>query len=335
MYNILLLSEQDIKKCIDSKKAIQLVEDVFRKIGNNQVSEDRSKLLDVGEGFICYSAGYAEGTQTNALIETLYFDNPLKYKLKSGFGLSLLFDSKTGVPLSVMSCYDYIEAITTSCASAVTAKYLAKRDSNRLAIIGAGHQAASHFMAMRELFNWEEVRVVSRTSETRERFVENMGKYGIKILPTNSVEEAVKESDIVILVTTADAPLIKKDWIERGMLILKVGSYQEMEPEILLTADKVVVDSWDYIKKRSKEIGLLLKQGLISEGELEEKKFLYAELPEIVAGRNRGRENDSEAIVSIQLGLCADYAAIATHVYHCAVATGLGKRFNLISGETV
>ncbi len=332
-YDILLLSEEDVEQCIGYKEVLALVEETWKKLANKQAFQFRSKLLKVGKGLLACIAGYSEGAQVIGGLVPIFFDNPQKYGLPALTGLFTLFDSETGVPVSIMSAHNVIRAVKTGCATAVTAKYFAKKDSRQVAIIGTGYQAVSHFLAMKEVFNIEEVRIFDISKEAQNRFAENMGKYGIKIIPKNSIREAMRGSDIVMTLTTADAPLIKKDWIEEGMLFLKIGTHQEMDPEVLMVADKVVVDWWDYVRTRSDEIDLLLKQRLISERDLDEKRLIYAELPEVAAGRKKGRENDSEKIVSIQFGMAADYAVVATYVYNRAVKAGVGTKFNLLSKE--
>lgn len=329
---ILFLCEEEVEQCISYKEAITAAEEAYRKIATKQVSQFRSKFVEAGEGSLSIVGGCAEGGQSMTLVATLNFDNPVKYGLKSSSGLCTLYDPKTGFPVCVMSAHNYIKQINAACASAVTAKYLAKKDSSKIAIIGTGYQGVSHFLAMKELFHLEEVRVFDISKEVQAGFVENMSKYGIKITPQNSVEEATRGSDIVLTLTTADAPLVKKDWIEEGMLLIKVGSYQELEPEVIKIADKLVTDDWEYtILARSKEIRILREQGLISEDALREREFLYAELPEIVAGRKKGRENQTERIISIQVGVAATYLLLTPFVYNSAVERGIGQKLNLLS----
>jgi ornithine cyclodeaminase/alanine dehydrogenase-like protein (mu-crystallin family) len=51
---------------------------------------------------------------------------------------------------------------------------------------------------------------------------------------------------------------------------------------------------------------------------------LYAEWPDIYAGRKMGRESPTEIIVYIALGLWGEYATILPEVYRRAIALGLG-----------
>ena len=115
------------------------------------------------------------------------------------------------------------------------------------------------------------------------------------------------------------------------MLLFKLGTDQELEPKIIMEADKLVTDWWDYTMTiRSKELKILLDQGLIDETQIRNKELLYAELPELVMGVKRGRENDKEKILSIQLGRSADYSTCKTYVYDRALELGLGQKFRLM-----
>ncbi|GAH61605.1 unnamed protein product, partial [marine sediment metagenome] len=174
---------------------------------------------------------------------------------------------------------------------------------------------------LNEVFKIEEVRVASRTKESRELYAKKMReKLDLNVIPTDSVEQAVKGADIIVTVTTADEPLIKKDWIEPGMTILKLGSYQELDLDIVTSVDKVIVDKWGFISHRSKEIVELLEAGIIT------RENIYAEITEIVAGKKAGRVNDDETILVIALGMGGDYVALFSNLYKTAKEMGVGQK---------
>jgi ornithine cyclodeaminase len=101
--------------------------------------------------------------------------------------------------------------------------------------------------------------------------------------------------------------------------LAKIGSHQELEFEILLQVDKLVVDYWDYVSRRGKEVITLMEKGVFS------RNNVYAELPEIVAGKKTSRENDEEKILLIALGSPAKYGEAAPYVYSRAVELGVGR----------
>lgn len=329
--DILFLSEQDVEKCINYKEGVELSEEAYKRIGANQAKEDRSKFMQAGEIFLGWQGGYAQDYIGYQFMVSLVKDRPQDDGLRAAYAISTLFDSKTGAPLAIMSAVTYIRAVKTGAASAIAAKRLAKKDSTRLALIGTGAMGRGQFLAMREIFDLKKLQVFDISAKGQESFVSEMGKYSTEIVPMSSVQEAVKGMDIVILCTSANEPLFKKDWLEEGMLVLKIGTDQELEPEIIKTADKLVTDWWDYtMVVRSKELKLLLQQGLTNEAEIKEKKLLYAELPELVMGTKRGRESDSEKILSIQLGRSADYSTCMTYAYKRAIKLGLGQKLKLM-----
>ena len=89
--------------------------------------------------------------------------------------------------------------IRTGAASGLASKYLARKDSSKLAIIGSGFQAETQLEAIHSQFNLEEVKVFSRTKEKREAFVNKMTKkLGLNIKSSQSSEEATENSDINI-----------------------------------------------------------------------------------------------------------------------------------------
>ena len=56
---------------------------------------------------------------------------------------------------------------------------------------------------------------------------------------------------------------------------------------------------------------------------------IYATIGEIVAGKKRGRESESERIIAIPIGMAICDIAVAHLAYHAAVSRGIGQLFQL------
>ena len=234
-------------------------------------------------------------------------------------GVILLFDGKNGRPLMVAGAKVFT-AYATSALTAVGAKYLARRNGSILAIIGAGVEGRSHILALDKVVKLSRVKVYDIRKEQTSALLSDVSKsITAQMVASDSVHEAVKGADIIVTVTTANEPLIKASWLKPGIFLAKIGSYQELELEVLLQSDKLVVDNWDYVSVRANEIQALMKRGTLS------KNSVYAELPEIVAGKVKGRENDEEKILFIALGTAAKYGQTAPYVYKRALEYGVGK----------
>jgi ornithine cyclodeaminase len=128
---------------------------------------------------------------------------------------------------------------------------------------------------------------------------------------------------MVITVTTGDQVLVERAWLQPGAFVARLGSYQEVALDVLTEADKVVVDSWAYVRPRIPELKQLEQEGCFG------LEHVHAEWPEIVAGQKPGRESNEEIITFIALGIWGEYAAILPEVYRRARQMGLGHRFTM------
>lgn len=145
----------------------------------------------------------------------------------------------------------------------------------------------------------------------------------MNIRAAGSPEEAVRGADIVCTVTAACEPLVRKEWLKRGSLVIGAGSYQELESDVILKADKIVVDNWAQASHR----GALA--GLVGAGKLSHEK-VYTDIFEIVVGRKPGRENDDEHIVAVPVGLGSLDIACAYEAYQRALKQGIGTFFRFV-----
>jgi ornithine cyclodeaminase len=135
-------------------------------------------------------------------------------------------------------------------------------------------------------------------------------------------EEVARQADIIVTVATGDQALVKYEWLKPGAFVAKLGSYQEVDLDVLTRADKVLVDRWKYVKPRISELKQLAAAGEFGQEDV------YAEWPDVVAGLKPGRETPDEIIVYIALGIWGEYAAILPEVYRRAREMGLGVQLS-------
>jgi len=173
---------------------------------------------------------------------------------------------------------------------------------------------------MAKAFDLKEIRVTSRTPESRQNYAREVGKeYGLNVVPVESSEAALKGADLVVSATTTSTPFVKDSWLGPGITVYSIGKNQEVESEVYKYADKFVVDSWLHCKNKS-DMQRMLKENYLSE------KDLYAELPELLAGKKPARESDRERILIRAIGLVNQDIAMAHHIYHRALDAGVGTR---------
>ena len=113
-------------------------------------------------------------------------------------GLLILNDVETGMPYTVMDC-TWITAYRTAAASALSAKYLCRRESEVIGILACGVQGRTHLLAMASQFPLKRAYAYDVVPEAQRRYVEEMAtQTNLEILPVNEAKEAVVESDIVV-----------------------------------------------------------------------------------------------------------------------------------------
>ncbi len=317
--NVLYLTEEDVALCLTPAEAVALAEIGVTADGEERVVGDKYYMNIADNGFIKPFSGYLEGEEYAFVKSFSFFENNPAKGLPVTDSMVILFDAQTGFPVCVMEA-NWITSLKTGASTAVTVKYLARQDSKIATIIGAGGLGRTHLLCLNEVFSLEEVRVVDLFPEAAEQFVQEMAAdTGLSLQAVPKAETAVRGADIIITVTTGSAINVQLPWLKPGAFIARMGSYQEIALDLILQADKLIVDRWQYVSYRVPEIIELIQQGKLDESSI------HAEWPKIAAGRVAGRETNDEIILYIALGIWGEYAAILPQVYRRAKELGLGK----------
>jgi ornithine cyclodeaminase/alanine dehydrogenase-like protein (mu-crystallin family) len=320
---ILYLTESDVQQTLTVAEAVDLAETGTVADAKGDVAGNKF-YMDVGShGFIKLFSGYMAGEEFAYVKTFSYFpDNPASYGRGTTSSMVILFDSETGLPACVMEA-GWVTALKTGASSAVTASRLALPDSERVVIFGAGTLGRMHLRALAHRFRLRHASVIDISLDVAARYASELEpEVGFAVEPVglDDRERAVREADIVFTVTTGDQPLLELDWLRPGAFVGRLGSYQEVALDVITGADKVVVDNWSYVRPRIPELDLLAAQGRFGVDDV------YAEWPDIVAGRKPARQSSKEIIVYIALGIWGEYAAILPEVFRRAIEIGVGQK---------
>jgi len=235
-------------------------------------------------------------------------------------GLLVLNDVETGMPYTVMDC-TWITAYRTAAASALSAKYLCRRDSEVIGILACGVQGRTNLLAMSLQFPLKRAYAYDVIPEAQQRYVDEMAtQTNLEIVPVNEPKEAVVESDIVVTsgpILKHPIPTIGKDWLKPGAFASAVDFDSYWNAEALAQIDKLTTDDHEQFQ---------YYRGL---GYFHTTQDPYADLGELVAGIKPGRENDRERTMAVNLGLALDDMAVAPEVYRRAVDRGIGTWLEL------
>ena len=318
-----ILNIREVEQILSMPDVIRLVEKAFGEKGRKQVQMPPKSYLYFPKfnGDLRVMPAYLEElNQVGVKMVNAHLDNRSKYRLPTVLASIMIFNPETGAPISLMDG-TYITAMRTAAASAVAAKYLARKDSKVLTVIGAGYQSLRQVEALREIIKLEAVRIFDIDSDRAEELAVLLrGRFDITAKMFTSAEEAVRGSDILVTVTPSRKPIVKSEWVTEGMHISAVGAdapgKEELEPE-LLTRARIVIDDWEQANHGG-EINVPLSSGVIS------KSDIYADIGEIVAGIKPGRTSNGEITIFDTTGLAIQDVITAWHVYEVAEKKGIG-----------
>jgi len=326
---ILLLSRKDVEKIVSMREVIEAVEEAFRAKGLGKVQMPPKSYIYFNrfQGDFRVMPAYLEDMGAAGVkIVNVHPKNPQEHDLPTVMATIFLLDPKTGAPLTIMDG-TWITNMRTGAGGAVAAKYLARKDSRVIAMVGAGVQARTQLMALNEVFDIDEVRVNDAVKGKAKKYADEISKLlGIEIAPMTDVEKTIKGADIVVTVTTARGPIVKDEWISEGMHINAIGAdapgKQELDPKILRRA-KIVVDDLKQAL-HSGEVNVPLSEGIIARGDI------YAELGEVITGKKPGRTSRDEITIFDSTGLAIQDIATDWKVYQKAKKMGKGRKVELL-----
>ena len=321
----LVLNSSEIKKCVQlNGQLIPIIEDAFKSLALGKTTMPPILRLDIekyhGESDV--KAAYIDGLDSYAIkVASGFFNNP-NLGLPSSNGLMILLDSKTGMLKSVLLDKGYLTDVRTAIAGAIAAKHLSNPESSNVGIIGAGIQAKMQLEALLLVRNIKTAYIWSRDSKKTNKFVQNIkDKINIKIIACETPEQTVNLSEILITCTPSKSPIIKSEWLKKGLHITAMGSDAEMknelDPKIIKDCDYYIPDSQSQTSILG-ELNHAIKAGLVSA----EKK--YNELGSVIINSNLGRRNINDVTVADLTGTGVQDTAIARHTYKISADKGFG-----------
>ena len=257
--------------------------------------------------------------------------------------MMMLNDKDTGAPLALMSA-NLVSAYRTGGIPGVGAKYLARKDSRVVSIIGPGVMGKTSLAAFVSVCpNLDTVKIKGRSQRSLDaftRFIREELPQIKNIEICDSVEEAVKDSDIVSFTTTvrddvSSFPYINGDWIKKGALI-SMPSAARFDDDFLAGC-KLVVDNSKLYEAWEEEypyptypqvqiIGTKFTD-LKHDGKIEAEDII--DITDIIEKRHPGRTSDDEIIVYSVGGMPVEDIAWGGTVYRNAVKLGIGIKLPL------
>lgn len=312
---MLLIEEKQVREILTPEKCVAAMRQAFMDLENGK--------CDMPQRLICKLPNTAAfgfmpayvGDYFGAKVIAAYAPN-MGTEYPSHIGYVMLFESEHCTVSGLIEAGSITE-IRTGCVSAVATDLLAKKDAHCLALIGAGAQARSHLAAIRLVRPIDQVRVFDLNEKASLRFQkEAEEKYGLPVIVCASVEEAVREADIICTLTPAKEAYLTKAMVRPGAHVNAVGTFSPVTREAasdLVAAARLYSDYTPACRRESGEYLAPLQEGLIGED------HILGSIGELLLGRASGRQTDSDITLFDALGLAVEDIAAARLVYEEAV----------------
>ncbi|RDH85305.1 MAG: ornithine cyclodeaminase [endosymbiont of Galathealinum brachiosum] len=235
--------------------------------------------------------------------------------------MGMLADVKTGYPLMITEM-TFLTAIRTAAVAALGAKFLARKDCTKLAIIGCGAQSEFQAIAMQSVLPISQVNIFDIDTDAMNKFSNNLSENFKQITCCTSAIEAISDADIIITVTAANknATLFSEENVARGTHIHAMGGDGPGKTELGTS-----------LLKNSKLIVEYSPQSLV-EGEIQQldESYIHAELWEIINGLKTGRENNHEVTIFDSVGFAIEDYSILKVIYEISEELDCGTKVDLI-----
>jgi ornithine cyclodeaminase/alanine dehydrogenase-like protein (mu-crystallin family) len=350
---MLILSNDEIQQVLKMKDCVDAMEAAFHDLslgkGVNrprshtyvpmpgETNEDRFYMFKSMDGALPRFGMHGLRISSDMLSERYVEGKRRREKLPVApggkyMGLLVLFSLESLEPLAMMPD-GYLQRVRVGATSAVAAKFLAKKEINRVGLIGTGWQAGAQVMGLHEIFSGvKEIKVYSVQENHRKAFAEEWsGKLGVNFRAVDSPREAAEDVEILALATNSQTPVIDGDWVPEGCHVNSVQG-AELDDKIVERAEVIGV------REVSEPTFWVMGDGLpyevssqksMKKGDLDPRKV--RQLGDIISGKVEGRVHERQITLFTgsgtggSAGLGTQFVAVGAMIYKRAKESGMGK----------
>lgn len=322
----IILTRSQVAALLGHDECIAAVEKMFRLHGQGKTAEPGILGVHATAGGFHIKAGVMDLSKSYfvAKMNANFPGNPKQLALPTIQGVVIVCDASNGRLLALTDSIE-ITIQRTGAATAVAAKYLAKKSSESLAVIGCGNQGRVSGEMLSSIFSLKEVRLFDAESANAKQLQIELSKtVSAKVKVCGGVEEAVKEADIVVTCTPSRKPFLTRAMISPGTFVAAVGADNEEKQELeeaLVAESKLVTD----VTTQCATIGELHH---VLERNLMTREDVHAQLSDVVSGRKKGRTSEEEIIIFDSTGMALQDVASAAIVYEKALADNKSLKVN-------
>ncbi|MBN8033577.1 tyramine oxidase subunit B [Vibrio vulnificus] len=257
----------------------------------------------------------------------------------------ILNDIETSAPLAIMSA-NLLSAYRTGAIPGVGARYLARKDSKVIGLLGPGVMGKTSVAAfMAACPDIDTIKIKGRGKKSLDSFLTWVSATFPQITNVEvveSVEDVVRGSDIVTFCNSGETgdpslyPEVKREWVKPGAFLAMPASCR-LDAGMEQGDVRKVLDNTGLYQAWYEEVpkpahNIIPLVGVRFMDMIEEGKLTIDDLEDlgsIVAGETPKRQSEDEIIILSVGGMPVEDVAWATKIYRNAVEKGIGVNLNL------
>lgn len=305
------ITNSEIEKLITPKKAIELVEQSF-KLKENAILPTKTSIHINDVNYFNTMPAIIPDLE---IMGVKVIDRFLNRNIKVD-GEIFIYDYNNG-DLKYMLDAFWITTARTGAVCALAVKYLAKKNFDTIGIMGLGATGTASLACILEDNKNKSFRInMLRYKDHCEKIIEKFAKEypNVRFNIVDDIKPLIQSSDVFIsCITNTTQLLAEPEWFKKGALLVPIHNkgFQNCD----LVFDKIFGDDTNHIS-----------------GFKYFDKFKYfAELPDVITRKNKGRVTNDERIISYNLGLVIHDLVFAKYIIDNS--NSIGTDFNLSNKE--
>lgn len=293
-----MISAAETVDALSIAEAADIVAETYKALGNGAVEPSTPSAMRV--------AGPPHRIQLKGAVLKQYGIAGARLSSR-GHPRLVLWDIESGAPILFLE-ENWLYSFRTGVSGAVVARWLTPRPNPRIALVGAGTIATHMARAFGELCAPDLIAVASRTRDSAERLA--AGVRNARVVVAQSIEDAVRNADIVATITTAPERIVRSGWIKPGATILSMGGGPEFDIGAWRVAAHRFVDDLDYALYQG-DLASWVKDGALTANEITSG---VTGIGEVANGRWNGRHSRDDTVLAVIQGLTALDLALAYRI---------------------
>jgi ornithine cyclodeaminase/alanine dehydrogenase-like protein (mu-crystallin family) len=324
-----LLSEADVERLMDPPMAIASAAEAYRLHSEGLVPAPGRLDLPRSspKGSVLVLGGHSHG-RLFALKSNVHAYAEAASGRRNAASLLTLWDSAACVPLALIATTGFNNH-RTAAGFAAAAQKLATPNAATLAVFGAGKIAPAAICYLASVRPFRQVLIVGRGNERASALAAAARQWpdfaAIKVEAEADAKRATQVADVILTITTADAPVFPGAAVKPGAFIILGGANRADAREAddaLIARSRVFADHLEGCLERAGDLKIPLGSGVLK------RERIAGEIGALFAGRAPPAMPGADVTVFKSIGIAPQDLLLAEALLKRAEQRGIGVEFD-------